>query len=80
MRLIPELRRALVKAIKKGLNKSFVAKAFDVTRNTIYRWLNEIKRARRTTFKDKPRNPKESKITFEIEISIITMRLSFKWG
>ena len=57
-----------------------MAKAFDVTRNTVYKWLNEIKRARRTSFIDKPRKPKEPKVTFEIEISIIAMRLSFKWG
>lgn len=80
MRLLPVLRKALVKAVKRIKNIKLVAKAFDVTRKTVYHWVNEIKRARRTSFKDKPRKPKKPKITFEVEVSIITMRLTFKWG
>jgi hypothetical protein len=32
------------------------------------------------TFKDKPRQPKESKVTFEVELSILKLRTTFKWG
>ena len=32
------------------------------------------------TFKDKPRQPKESKVTAEVELSILKLRTTFKWG
>ena len=31
-------------------------------------------------FEDKPRQPKESKITVEVELSILKLRTTFKWG
>src|SRR3989344_5916497 len=70
----PELRKIFANLVKKGHNKSFIAGLFDTTRQTVSRWCN---RARR--FKDKMRRTKE-KITLAVELSILALRNTFKWG
>jgi transposase InsO family protein len=34
----------------------------------------------REYYKDRPRKPKESKVTLEVELSILKLRTTFKWG
>jgi transposase InsO family protein len=53
---------------------------FNTTRQTVYRWLGRGKHRGSETFKDKPRQPKESKVTIEVELSILKLRTTFKWG
>jgi transposase InsO family protein len=75
MRLNPEQRSLIGKMVDRLGNKSLVAKAFGVTRNTIYRW-----NKRRKHTKDRKRRKKRSKVTLNVELSILAMRNFFEWG
>lgn len=75
MRLTPEQRYLIGNAVDREINKSLVAKVLGVTKRTIYKWSK-----RRKQLKDKKRKAKESKITFEVELSILALRNTFKWG
>ncbi len=80
MRLSPDIRGAFNKLVKKDLTVTRIAKLFDTTRQTVYRWLNRAKHVGREYYKDRPRKPKESKVTLEVELSILKLRTTFKWG
>jgi IS30 family transposase len=80
MRLPPDIRRAFRKLAKKNLSVTSIAEFFDTTRQTVYRWLRRGNHRGRETFKDKPRHPKESKVTAEVELAILKLRTTFKWG
>ena len=80
MRLSPDVRGTFNKLVKKGLVVTRIAELFDTTRQTVYRWLNRAKHVGREYFKDKLRKPKESKVTTEVELSILKLRTTFKWG
>jgi len=57
-----------------------IAYLFDTTRQTVHRWLRRGKHVGRESFKDRPREPKTSKVTDEVELSILTLRNTFGWG
>ena len=80
MRLSPDIRGAFRKLAKKDLTVTSIAECFNTTRQTVYRWLNRGKHRGTENFKDKPRAPKESKVTAEVELSILKLRTTFKWG
>jgi len=80
VRLSPDIRGAFRKLAKKDLTVSGIAQIFNTTRQTVYRWLRRGKHRGTETFKDKPREPKESKVTVEVELSILKLRTTFKWG
>jgi transposase InsO family protein len=80
VRLSPDIRAAFNKLVKKGLAVSRIAELFDTTRQTVHRLLNRAKHVGREYYNDKPRKPKESKVTFEVELSILKLRTTFKWG
>lgn len=80
MRLSPGIRGLFRKFVKKGLSVKRIAQLFDTTRETIYRWLRRGKHPGRESFKDKPRKPKESKVTVNVEVSILALRTAFGWG
>lgn len=81
VRTTPELRNTFVVLRKKGLNKSFIASLLNTTRQTVHRWCKRIlKKEGRGSYKDKQRKPKESKITKKVELSILAVRNTFKWG
>jgi len=80
VRLSPDIRGAFKKLVKKGLNVTRIAYLFDTTRQTVHRWLNRAKHVGKEYFKDKPRTPKPSKVTAEVELSILSLRSTFKWG
>src|SRR4030042_2063898 len=80
VRLSPDIRGAFRKLAKKDLTVSSIAEMFKTTRQTVYRWLGRGKHRGKETFRDKPRQPKESKVTFEVELSILKLRTTFKWG
>jgi transposase InsO family protein len=75
MRLSPERRSLIGTMIDKLSNKSFVAKLFNVSRKTIYRWDK-----RRKHVKDRKRKPKKRKVTLAIEKFILALRTTFGWG
>jgi IS30 family transposase len=80
VRLSPEIRGAFSRLLKKGLEVTRIAELFDTSRQTVYRWINRAKHVGREHYKDKPRKPKESKVTVEVELSILKLRTTFKWG
>ena len=75
MRLTVEIRSLIGILIDKGYKKSFIADLLDITVRTVTKWSE-----RRKHLKDRTRKPKESKITVEIEYSILALRNSFCWG
>ena len=75
MRLTPEKRSLIGEAVDRVLNISLVAKVFGVTRKTVYLWDK-----RRKQLKDRKRKKRESKVTIGIELSILALRNTFKWG
>lgn len=80
MRLSPDIRGAFYRLLKKGLEVTRIAELFDTTRQTVYRWINRANHVGREYYQDRPRKPKESKATFEVELSILKLRTTFKWG
>ena len=79
MRLSPDIRGAFRKLVKKGLTVTRIAYLFDTTRQTVHRWLRRGKHVGRESFKDRPREPKASKVTNKVELSILTSRNTFGW-
>ena len=77
MRLNPEERKLMNKLVKEGLDINFVAKLFSVNRKTVWYWETETQNS---NFKDTQRKIQPSKITVEVEASILYMRCTFKWG
>lgn len=75
MRLTPEQRSLIGSAVDRINNKSLVAKVFGITRATIYKWYK-----RRKHITDRKRKPRRSKITEAIELSILAIRNTFRWG
>jgi transposase len=80
VRLSPDIRGAFRKLAKTDLAVTKIAQLFDTTRQTVYRWLGRGKHPGKETFKDKPRQPKKGKVTLEVELSILKLRTTFKWG
>jgi hypothetical protein len=80
VRLSPDIRGAFRKLAKTNLTVTRIAETFKTTRQTVYRWLKRGQHRGQETFKDKPREPKECKVTVEVELSILKLRTTFKWG
>ena len=80
MRLPLIIRGAFRKLAKAKQTVTSIAKTFKTTRQTVYRWLKRGKHRGKETFKDKPRRPKECKVTLEVELSILKLRTTFNWG
>jgi hypothetical protein len=80
VRLSPDVRGAFRKLAKKDLTVTGIAQLFSTIRQAVYRWLGRGGHRGTETFKDKPRQPKESRVTVEVELSILKLRTTFKWG
>jgi len=74
MRLTPNLRSLIGKAVDRTNNKSLVARVLGLTRKTVYKW-----NRRRKQLLDRKRK-KKSKITLEVELFILALRNTFQWG
>ena len=64
--------------VDKCNNKSFVSWLLGVDRSTVIRWAR-----RRVQLKDRSRKPKKNsfvKVTEKVEVSIVNLRVMFKWG
>lgn len=79
-RLKPHERRQMVKMVRAGVPIKVVAELFGVSRQTVWKWCGRAKHRGYESFKDKPRRPKKSKITKEVEFSIVELRTKFGWG
>ncbi len=79
-RLSPDIRALCKKFVKKGLKISRVAELLDTSRQTVYKWLERGDHVGREYYRDKTRKSKESKITVEVEVSILALRNTFGWG
>jgi hypothetical protein len=77
MRLSPQERKLMTKSVKNGNPINVVAKVFGVSRTSVWYWSSETLNS---NFEDLPRNSGKSKINVEVEIAILFMRLTFKWG
>ena len=75
MRLTPDQRSLIARAIDNVGNKSLVAKVFGVTRKTADKWYK-----RRKHTKDRRRKKAESKVTLQVELFILALRTLFGWG
>lgn len=80
MRFSPDVRAFFRKLRKDGKKVSEIAKFFGTSRKTVYRWIGRGNHIGREYYKDKPRKPRESKITLEVELSIVALRNTFGWG
>jgi len=71
MRLTPEQRRLIADARRRGIKISRIAEVFGVSETTVKQW------SKRKRFTDKKRNSKSSKITLEVELTILGIRISY---
>ena len=79
MRLTPDIRAFIRKLWKEGKKIKEIADFFNITRKTVYRWVNRAKHVGKEYFRDKPRKPKKLKITDIIKVSILGLR-ALGWG
>jgi len=79
-RLKPNERRQMVKLVRAGVKKKDTAKAFGVSRVTVWKWCKRAKHRGRESFRDRPRRPKKGKITRKVEATIVALRATFGWG
>ena len=75
MRLHSKQRSLIADAYKRGIKIVRICEVFGVTYKTVKKWCKRTK-----FFRDRKRKPKSSKITVEIEYSILALRNSFCWG
>jgi IS30 family transposase len=80
VRLSPDIRGTFRKLVKRGMAIKDIAYYFETTRQTVHRWLRRGRHKGAESFQDKPGQPRESKITEEVELSILKLRTTFKWG
>jgi transposase len=80
VRLSPDIRGLFRTLVRKGLTVTRIATLFDTSRQTVYRWLKRGKHVGRESYKDKHREPRASKVTVEVELSIFVLRNTFGWG
>ena len=75
MRLNSEQRRLIGVSIKIGIKINLLAETFSCSRQTIWYWKNQDLRTRFDISKNV-----WGKISIDVEIAILNMRLKFKWG
>jgi transposase InsO family protein len=80
VRLNPNIRGLFGKLIKKGLTVTRIADLLDTTRQTVHRWLKRARHVGRERYRDRPRAPKQRKVTEKVEASILALRNTLTWG
>ncbi len=80
MRFSPDIRNLMRDLVRRGYSKTSIARIIGTTRQTVHRWYKRALHVGREYYNDKPRKPKESKITVEVEVSILALRNTFNWG
>lgn len=77
MKLNPLERKLMNKKVKEGIPINIVAWFFGVSRKTVWYHKSETQNS---NFRDLPRKLKPSKVTLEVEIMILYLRITFSWG
>ena len=80
MRYTPDVRKLMRDLVLKGRSQAAVARFLGTARSTVYRWLKRAQHVGREYYNDRPRKPKEGKVTVEVEVSILALRNTFRWG
>jgi transposase InsO family protein len=80
MRLLPEQRRSMVDAVRRGFTKTLVAAVYNVSRKTVARWCKRAHHRGRESYRDKKPEMRESKVTRGVELTILAVRTTFDWG
>ena len=80
MRIPIPVRDLLVKGYRHVRNKTLIAKVFGTSRQTVTYWCKRAYHKGRESFKDKPRRPKQTKLTPNIVEFILFLRAVFDWG
>ena len=77
-----ETRRAMIRALRTGVRVKDVARIFDVSRKTVWKWRKRICRKGWPHYGNISRRPHTiyPKITPHIENAIVLLRDSFRWG
>jgi len=77
-----ETRKAMVRAVKLGMKRQDVAKVFDVSRKTVWKWCKRICKKGWPNYRDRSKRPHTtySKVDPYVENAIIILRDSFQWG
>jgi transposase InsO family protein len=80
--LDPESRRLMVNAVRKGYKIGEVAKIFNVSRKTVWKWCKRTMRVGRPVYRDLPKRPHtiHRKVTEAAEVGIVVLREAFNWG
>jgi len=80
MRFTPDVRKLMRDLVLKGRSKAAIARFLGTARSTVYRWFKRPQHAGREYYNDRSRKPKESKVTVDVEVSILALRNTFSWG
>jgi len=77
-----ETRKAMVKAVKLGMKVKDVAKVFDVSRKTVWKWRKRVSQKGWPNYRDLSKRPHTtySKVDPYVENAIVILRDSFQWG
>lgn len=77
-----ETRKAMVKAVKLGTKVKDVAKIFDVSRKTVWKWRKRVSKKGWPNYRDRSKKPHTiySKVDPYVENAIVILRDSFQWG
>ena len=72
----------MVRAVKIGMKKQDVARVFDVSRKTVWKWCKRICKKGWPNYRDRSKRPHTtySKVDPYVENAIIILRDSFQWG
>lgn len=80
MRYTPDIRKLMRDLVLRGRSIASIARFLGTARSTVYRWYKRAQHVGREYYKDKPRKPKESKVTVEVEVSVLALRNTFDLG
>lgn len=77
-----ETRKAMVKAVKLGMKVIDVARIFDVSRKTVWKWRKRVSKKGWPNYRDHSKKPHTiySKVDPYVENAIVILRDSFQWG
>lgn len=77
-----ETRKAMIRAVKHGMKVKDVAKIFEVSRKTVWKWRKKICKKGWPNYRDRSKRPHTTypKVNPYVENAIIILRDSFQWG
>jgi hypothetical protein len=72
----------MVNAVRNGYKIKDVARIFNISRKTVWKWCKRTRKRGRPIYRDLPKRPHKihKKVTKAAEIAIIVLREAFTWG